>query len=37
MRKDAQQRATEFLKELYAVGDIEAGRFVYLASGLSLI
>ncbi len=27
MREDAQLRATEFLKELYAVGDIDAGRF----------
>jgi hypothetical protein len=27
MREDAQHRATEFLKELYAAGDIDAGRF----------
>jgi hypothetical protein len=27
MREDAQHRATEFLKERYAAGDIDAGRF----------
>jgi Domain of unknown function (DUF1707) len=27
MRDDAQQRATEFVKDLYAVGDIDADRF----------
>jgi hypothetical protein len=27
MREDAQHRATEFLKELYAAGGIDAGRF----------
>jgi hypothetical protein len=27
MREDAQRQATQFLKELYAVGDIDAGRF----------
>ncbi len=27
MHEDAQHRATEFLKELYAAGDIDAGRF----------
>jgi hypothetical protein len=27
MREDAQHRATEFLKDVYAAGDIDAGRF----------
>jgi hypothetical protein len=27
MREGAQQQATEFLKELYAAGDIDAGQF----------
>jgi hypothetical protein len=26
MRDDSQDRATEFVKELYAAGDIDAGR-----------
>jgi hypothetical protein len=34
MREDAQQRATEFLKELYAAGDIDASRFDDGVSGL---
>ena len=27
MREDARQRATEFVKELYATGEIDADRF----------
>jgi hypothetical protein len=34
MRDDAQQRATEFLKELYAAGDIDARRFETSVAGL---
>ena len=34
MRDDAQQRPTEFLKELYAAGDIDAGRFETSVAGL---
>jgi hypothetical protein len=34
MRDDDRQRATEFLKELYAVGDIDAGRFETGVAGL---
>ena len=34
MRDDDQQRATEFLKELYAAGDIDAGRFESSVAGL---
>jgi hypothetical protein len=34
MRDDARQRATEFLKELYAAGDIDAGRFETSVAGL---
>ena len=34
MREDAQHRATEFLKELYAAGDIDADRFDTGVTGL---
>jgi hypothetical protein len=34
MREDPQQRATEFLKELYAAGDIDADRFDTSVAGL---
>src|ERR1700722_14549772 len=34
MREDAQQRATEFLKELYATGDIDASGFDTGVTGL---
>jgi hypothetical protein len=34
MREDARYRATEFLKELYAAGDIDAGRFDSGVAGL---
>lgn len=34
MHEDAQQRATEFLKELYAAGDIDASRFDTGITGL---
>src|ERR1700722_12354788 len=34
MREDAQQRATEFLKELYATGDIDATGFDTGVTGL---
>jgi hypothetical protein len=34
MREDDQQRATEFLKELYAAGDIDASRFETSVAGL---
>jgi Domain of unknown function (DUF1707) len=34
MREDARQRATEFLKELYAAGDIDAGRLETGVDGL---
>lgn len=34
MREDDRQRATEFLKELYAAGDIDAARFDTGLSGL---
>jgi uncharacterized membrane protein len=34
MPEDAQQRATEFVKELYAAGDIDAGRFDSSVSGI---
>jgi hypothetical protein len=34
MHEDAQHRATEFLKELYAAGDIDAGRFDTGVAGL---
>jgi len=34
MREDAQQRATEFVKELYAVGDIDGGRFDASVTGI---
>ncbi len=34
MREDAQQRATEFVKELYAAGDIDTGRFDTSVSGI---
>jgi Domain of unknown function (DUF1707) len=34
MRDDAQERATEFIKELYAAGDIDAGRFDTSVAGL---
>ena len=34
VREDAQRRVTEFLKELYAAGDIDAGRFDDGVAGL---
>jgi hypothetical protein len=34
MREDARQRAVEFLKELYAAGDIDAGRLDTGVAGL---
>ena len=34
MDEDAQRRATEFLKELYAAGGIDAGRFNTGVAGL---
>jgi hypothetical protein len=34
MNEDAQRRATEFLKELYAAGGIDAGRFNTGVAGL---
>lgn len=34
MHEDAQQRATEFAKELYAAGDIDAGRFDASVTGI---
>jgi hypothetical protein len=34
MREDAQQQATEFLKELYAAGDIDESRFDAGITGL---
>ena len=34
MRENAQQRATEFLKELYATGDIDASGFDTGVAGL---
>lgn len=34
MREDARHRATEFLKEVYAVGDIDGGRFDTCVDGI---
>jgi hypothetical protein len=34
MREDAQHRATEFVKELYAAGDIDAGRLDASMTGI---
>ncbi len=34
MREDAQHRATEFVKELYAAGDIDAGRLDASVTGI---
>jgi hypothetical protein len=34
MREDAQHRAAEFVKELYAAGDIDAGRFDASVTGI---
>lgn len=34
MREDARQRAAEFLKDLYAAGDVDTGRFDDSVSGL---
>jgi hypothetical protein len=34
LREDALQRATEFVKGLYAVGDIDAGRFDTTVTGI---
>jgi hypothetical protein len=36
MNEDAQRRATEFLKELYAAGGIDAGRLSHRRAGTRL-